>query len=135
MFILDSSRYARDSEGVSGHIATAIQESGGEILVSRLWEERRLAYPIKGQRKGTYWLAYFRLSADQLVAVKHKFQLNESIIRMLFVKVDPKIVDTLVAHALAGPASIGAERRAEETRRAATTVVGETDDETEAIVP
>ena len=43
-----------------------IEKLGGEILVSRLWEERRLAYPIKSHRKGTYWLTYFRLDATQL---------------------------------------------------------------------
>jgi len=114
MFILDSGRYGRDPEGVSAQIAKVIQEAGGEMLVSRLWEERRLAFSIRGQRKGTYWLTYFRLPPDNLAGMRQRFQLSESILRMLFLKVDPKIVDTLVAHALAGPASIGAERRAAE---------------------
>ncbi len=114
MFILDSGRYGRDPEGASGQIAKVIQEAGGEMLVSRLWEERRLAFSIKGQRKGTYWLTYFRLPPDNLGGIRQRFQLSEGILRMMFLKVDPKIVDTLVAHALAGPASIGAERRAAE---------------------
>ncbi len=113
MFILDAGRYSRDPEGVSGQISKVIREAGGEILVSRLWEERRLAYPIRGQRKGFYWLTYFRLPTDKLVGVRQKFRLSESILRMLFLKVDPKIVDTLVAHALAGPAAMAAERRQE----------------------
>jgi len=44
------------------------REAGGEILVSRLWEERRLAYSINGQRKGVYWLVYFRLDGNRLAA-------------------------------------------------------------------
>ncbi|MHC4401950.1 MAG: 30S ribosomal protein S6, partial [Planctomycetota bacterium] len=60
MFLLDSGRYSRDPAAVSGQIPSMIQEAGGELLVSRLWEERRLAYPIRGNRKGTYWLTYFR---------------------------------------------------------------------------
>ena len=118
MFILDAGRYSRDPEGVSGHITKVIQEAGGEILVSRLWEERRLAYSINGQRKGVYWLVYFRLDGNRLAAVRQQFQLSESVMRMLFVKVDPRIVDTLVAHALAGPAALAAERRAAEARAA-----------------
>jgi small subunit ribosomal protein S6 len=51
MFIFDSGRYGRDPEGVSGAISKMIEEAGGEMLVSRLWEERRLAYPIKGKRR------------------------------------------------------------------------------------
>ncbi len=119
MFILDSGRHGRDPEAAPGQIAKIIQETGGEMLVSRLWEERRLAFSIRGQRKGTYWLTYFRLPPDNLSAVRQRFQLSESILRMLFLKVDPKIVDTLVAHALAGPASIGAERRAAEAAETA----------------
>ena len=119
MFILDSGRYGRDPESAPGQIAKIIQEAGGEMLVSRLWEERRLAFSIKGQRKGTYWLTYFRLPPDNLGAIRQKFQLSDSIVRMLFLKVDPKIVGTLVAHALAGPASIGAERRAAEAAETA----------------
>jgi len=117
MFILDAGRYARDPEGISNHLTKVIKEEGGEILVSRLWEERRLAYPIKGQRKGVYWLVYFRLDGEKLAAVRQKFRLSETILRFLFVRVDPRIVDTLVAHALAGPAALGAERRAAEARQ------------------
>jgi small subunit ribosomal protein S6 len=102
MVILDSNRYARDPEGVSGQITKVIQELGGEVLVSRPWEERRLAYPIKGQRKGTYWLTYFRLEGPRLAEVRRRCYLSESILRVLLLKVDPRIVDTLVEHALSG---------------------------------
>ncbi len=112
MFILDSNRFARDPEGVSGQIPKIIREAGGEVLVSRLWEERRLAYPIKGHRKGTYWLTYFRLEGTALAGVRQRFQLSETILRTLFVKVDPRIVDTLVQHALAGPAALAAQHQA-----------------------
>jgi len=117
MFILDAGRYARDPEGISNQITKVIKDEGGEILVSRLWEERRLAYPIKGQRKGVYWLVYFRLEGERLAAVRQKFRLSETILRFLMLRVDPRIVDTLVAHALAGPAALGAERRAAEARQ------------------
>ena len=112
MFILDSNRYGRDQSGVSAQITTAITKLGGTILVSRLWEERRLAYPINGQRKGTYWLAYFRLDSEQLVTLNREFQLNENIIRSLILKIDARIVDALVSHALAGPAEMAARSAA-----------------------
>jgi small subunit ribosomal protein S6 len=105
MFILDSNRYARDVAGVSGQIPDMIQKLGGEMLASRLWEERRLAYPVNGHRKGTYWLTYFKLESNQLTALSRQCQLSDSIIRTLFLKVDPRIADALVSHALAGPAA------------------------------
>jgi small subunit ribosomal protein S6 len=103
MFILDSNRYGRDPETVSGQIPAMIEKLGGEMLVSRLWEERRLAYAVKGQRKGAYWLTYFRLDAGQLGDLRRQCQITEDILRVLFLKVDPRIVDTLVAHAMSAP--------------------------------
>jgi small subunit ribosomal protein S6 len=103
MFILDSNRYGRDPEMVSSQIPAMIEKLGGEMLVSRLWEERRLAYPIKGQRKGTYWLTYFRLDSLRLSDLTRQCQITEDILRVLFLKVDPRIVDALVNHAMTAP--------------------------------
>jgi small subunit ribosomal protein S6 len=112
LFILDSNRYSRDAAGISGQISEMIQKLGGEVLVSRLWEERRLAYPIAGHRKGTYWLAYFKLDSNQIVTMERECQLNENILRTLILKVEPRIIDALVSHALAGPEA-ARPRRAE----------------------
>jgi small subunit ribosomal protein S6 len=102
MFILDANQYGHDSEGAAGRITGMIQEAGGEILVSRFWEERRLAYPIKGQRKGVYWLTYFRLNSVRLIEIQRKCEISEFILRQLFLKVDARIVETLVNHAKVG---------------------------------
>jgi small subunit ribosomal protein S6 len=103
MFILDSNRFGRDHETVSGQIPAMVEKFGGEMLVSRLWEERRLAYPIKGQRKGTYWLTYFRLESTRLVELQRQCQITDDILRVLFLRIEPRIVDALVAHALSAP--------------------------------
>ena len=115
MFLLDSNRYGRDPEGVAGQVPGMIREAGGEVLVSRMWEERRLAFPIKGRRKGTYWLTYFRMDGRNLTDLKRKSQLNENVLRVLFIKIDPRIVDTLVEHAQA-PEGKSATERAEEKK-------------------
>ncbi|HTM55581.1 MAG TPA: 30S ribosomal protein S6 [Pirellulales bacterium] len=127
MFILDSNRYARDAAGVSGQIPDMITKLGGEMLASRLWEERRLAYPIDGHRKGAYWLAYFKLDSGQIAPLTRQCQLSESILRTLFLKVEPRIVDALVSHALAGPQA----RRPVEAPAVAVTVPVEAIEEVE----
>jgi len=99
MYILDSNRYVRDSDRMVNQIESMIRKAGGEVLVSRLWEERRLAYPIKGQRKGAYWLIYFRLDSSRINEIKRECQISDGILRTLFLKVDPRIVDAVVAHA------------------------------------
>ncbi len=106
MFILDSGRFARDPEGIAAQVNKLVTDAGGEILVSRQWEERRLAYPINGQRKGLYWLMYFRLDSLNLAELNRQFSLFDANIRNLFIKIDPRIVDELVKHAEAGPAAM-----------------------------
>ena len=53
--------------------------------------------PIKGQRRGTYWLTYFRLDSSRLGDLRRQCQITEDILRVLFLKIDPRIVDALVA--------------------------------------
>jgi small subunit ribosomal protein S6 len=102
MFILDSNRYGRDPGGVAELIPSMITQCGGKMLASRLWEERRLAYPIKGHKKGTYWLTYFSMDSQQVTTLNRQSQLNDAVVRALFLKVDPRIADALVTHALTG---------------------------------
>lgn len=106
LFIFDSNRYARDPNGVSAAVPEMVENLGGEVLANRLWNEQRLAYPINGHRKGTYWLTYFRLESTRLSEFNRACQLNDNILRNLTVKVDPRLVDTLVAHALGKVAEV-----------------------------
>ncbi len=99
MFLLDSNRYARDPAGVSGELNQILQKCGGEILASRLWSEQKLAYPIDGHRKGTYWLTYFRMDSLRQPELTRACQLNDAILRNLVLSVDERLVDALVAHA------------------------------------
>jgi small subunit ribosomal protein S6 len=102
MFILDSNRYARDPSGVSGQLTKMVEKHGGEMLVSRMWAEQKLAYPIDGHRKGTYWLTYFRMDSGHQKDLLRDCRLNENILRNLILQVDARLVDTLVEHAQAG---------------------------------
>ena len=102
LFLLDSNRYARDPSGVPTQIGETITKHGGELLASRLWSEQKLAYPINGHRKGTYWLTYFRMGSDQLTKINRQFQLNDAILRNLVLTVDDRLVDALVQHAAQG---------------------------------
>jgi len=91
------------TRGVAGRIGEDDPGEGGEVLVTRLWEERRLAYAINGQRKGTYWLYYFRGPSSMLTALNRQWEIHDGILRHLVLKVHPHIVDAVLEHAKAGP--------------------------------
>lgn len=99
LFIFDSNKYARDASGVSGSIPEMVEQIGGEVLANRLWAEQKLAYPINGHRKGTYWLTYFRSESTKLATFNRLCQLNDGILRHMVVSVEPRLVDVLVSHA------------------------------------
>ena len=99
LFILNSNRYGRDPEGVAGSIQSLIEKQDGTVLVSRLWEERRLAYPIDGQRKGTYWLTYFRMDGEKIADLNQQANRDDNFLRHLVIRIDPRIADALISHA------------------------------------
>lgn len=104
LFILDSNKYARDASGTAAGVNAMITKHGGEVLVSRLWNEQKLAYPIDGHRKGTYWLTYFRIDSQKITEFRRTVQLNESVVRSMVIKPPQKLTDVLIQHAQSGPA-------------------------------
>ena len=114
LFIFDSNKFARDHDALPKVVEEMITSEGGEVKVSRLWEERRLAYPINNQRKGTYWLMYFRSDSQKITSLNRKCALNESLLRHLVLKIHPRLVEPILAHASdATPAEVGEEAGAE----------------------
>jgi len=117
MVIFDPNKYAQDPGGLGGTIPELVSRFGGEVLVSRLWQEQKLAYPIGSHKKGAYWLTYFRLDSGKLVELNRELRINEAIVRSLTLKVEPRLVDALVEHAKGGqkarPASEAAPAAAE----------------------
>ncbi len=99
MFIFDANRLARDPQGLPDAVAEMITAAGGELEVSRLWEERRLAYPIKGHRKGAYWITYFHLPPSQVSPLTKQCEIKDGILRQLFVKLPESLIEPILAHA------------------------------------
>jgi small subunit ribosomal protein S6 len=102
MVILDPNKYAQDPGGLGATIPNLVAKCGGEVLVSRLWQEQKLAYPIGSHKKGAYWLTYFRLDSGKLVEFNRDLRINETVVRSLTLKVEPRLVEALVEHAKGG---------------------------------
>ncbi len=121
MYILDANAYARNPGGASENIQQMVEKTGGELLASRLWNEQKLAYPIKGRHKGAYWLSYFRIESNKLQEFNRACQLNDFVLRHLVVKIDPRLVDTLVSVAKGGvqpEVSAEVEEKSKESKEA-----------------
>ena len=106
MFLLDTNKVAGDVPTAAKQLHGILERNHAEVLASRPWDERRLAYPIKGQKKGLYYLTYFRSEGQHLPNLERDFALNEMILRTLILHVDPKLEEVMLEvgrdeHALA----------------------------------
>src|SRR5947207_15046257 len=96
MFLLDTNKVSGDVPTAAKQLHAVLEKHHAEVLASRPWDERRLLYPIRKHKKGLYYLTYFRTEGKNLDAIKHDYTLNEMVLRSLVLKVDPKMVDTIL---------------------------------------
>jgi small subunit ribosomal protein S6 len=100
MFLLDSGKVGGDWNSAQKLVHGILERNQAEIITSRPWDERRLAYPVSGHKKGMYYLTYFRLEGPKLSQIEQDCRINESVLRQLILKVHPKLVEQLVAQAM-----------------------------------
>lgn len=96
MFLLDTNKVAGDVTAAAKQLHGILERNQAEVLASRPWDERRLAYPIGNHKKGLYYLTYFRTEGKHIATIEHDCALNETIVRALILKVDPKHVDIML---------------------------------------
>jgi small subunit ribosomal protein S6 len=96
MFLLDSAKAAVNWDESVKHVHGILTKHNAEIVASRQWDERRLAYPVKGHKKGTYLLTYFKADGSDLKEIVADCHLSDLILRELILKVPVKLVDHLV---------------------------------------
>ena len=88
MFLVDSADAGSDWDGVIAAITKILQRAKVDIVSIKKWDDRRLAYEIKGKSRGTYLLCYFRSDGQRNHEIEKSVQLSERIMRVLILCVD-----------------------------------------------
>jgi len=83
MFLIDPALAAQDWDGINQTIKTILERAEAEIVSMRKWDERKLAYNIRGRSRGTYILCYFRAGGDKIWEIERDVRLSERIMRVL----------------------------------------------------
>ena len=96
-FCSTPTRSVGDLAAAEAQLLGLVQKHNAEALAHRTWDERRLAYAIEKHKKGLYYLMYIRTEGKNLVDMERDIALNETIIRSMILKIDPKLVDTMLA--------------------------------------
>jgi len=88
MFLVDNRHANRDWERVVTQAKEMVTKHGGVVIRADKWGERKLAYPIKGNKRGTYLLVYFESDGDIPNRVYREVQLSETYLRALILEVE-----------------------------------------------
>ena len=87
LFLISQSA-AQDLDAALEHVRGILGRADAEIVGLQKWEERRLAYTIKGQRRGTYLISYFRAPHNKLTGLDRDCNLSDNILRAMFLRAD-----------------------------------------------
>jgi small subunit ribosomal protein S6 len=106
LILFDSGKTSGDVMAAVNALHGTVEKHGAEIIASRPWADQRLAYSIRHQKKGLYYLIYVRCDANKVHEIEGDLKLNEQVLRYLTVVIDPKWEDDMLAvakdeHALA----------------------------------
>jgi small subunit ribosomal protein S6 len=87
MFLFPQSAVA-DLQGASDHVMEILHRSGAEVSSFKKWDERRLAFEIRGNKRGLYFLAYFTVKGSKLHQIERDCNLSEKLLRAMITRAD-----------------------------------------------
>ncbi|MEO1236234.1 MAG: 30S ribosomal protein S6 [Planctomycetota bacterium] len=98
--------FLMSQSAVSAGLGSAIDTVRGmldrvdaEVLTLGKWEERKLAYPIEGQKRGTFLITLFKVVPTQIANIERDCNLSEDVLRVMMTRAD-HMGETEIAAAL-----------------------------------
>ncbi|OGX19833.1 MAG: 30S ribosomal protein S6 [Omnitrophica WOR_2 bacterium RBG_13_44_8b] len=89
MFIVRADLSEEDRKGVFNQLGEAVQKNNGTVGAGSVWlEKRKLYFPIKKQKEGLYYLMEFSADAQAIKDIRHAYQLNENVLRVLISNIE-----------------------------------------------
>ena len=83
MFLISPAVTVEAEKGI-GIVKNILDRHQGEVIVIKKWDERKLAYEIKGQKRGLYIIAYFTAPAANITPLERDVTLSEDVMRDVF---------------------------------------------------
>jgi len=111
MFLIDNTHANAEWDTVVNKIHEILLKNEAEIVKTEKWGEKKLAYKIKGHKRGTYLLVHFNAKNTSIANIERDLQLSDFIIRSLILR------DTVIEDLSAVAADEeGNEKQNEETQ-------------------
>lgn len=87
MFILKPDLDKDSLDKLLSQAKELIEKNKGSIDQIKEWGKQKLAYPIEKYKEGVYYLLDFHIVPEAITKIRSVFSLNESILRILIVKI------------------------------------------------
>lgn len=88
MFVLEPTIAGKDWNKVVEHVHALGTRHGAEVLASNKWGDRKLAYEIRGHKRGAYMLVYFKTNTESVTAINREAELSDIVLRHVIVRVE-----------------------------------------------
>lgn len=79
---------AIEEEGINrilDKVVSTLSKDGGELIETNRWGLRRLAYPIRSQKKGYYIVLRLHLTPPLISELERYLKLSDDILRFMFI--------------------------------------------------
>lgn len=90
MFIVKTTMETSAATDLANSYKKLITDEKGEVTNFKEMGQRKLAYPIKKEINGFYYLINFNASVETIKELDRRFRLDENIIRHMIIKLDEK---------------------------------------------
>jgi len=87
VFILKPTLSNEKVEEVLGKVKGIITSGNGTIILSDSWGKRRLAYPVKKNKEGTYYLLQFSADGNVVGVLENFFRTTDDVIKYITLKI------------------------------------------------
>ena len=77
---------AADLSASLDKVREILDRAEAELVSLRKWDERKLAYPVQGQKRATYLLALFRVDGPKITQIERDCHLSEEVLRVLITR-------------------------------------------------
>ena len=84
IYPMDDEKSKKGAEDVK----STLSNYGAEVTEEKLFGERDLAYTIKKQRKGRFYLYTMNLNPGKVVEIEKEFKINQNLLKYQFVRLD-----------------------------------------------
>jgi len=97
MFLFGSGA-ATEPQASEATVRKFIETHGGNILVLKKWDERKLAYEVGGNKRGTYYLSLFTAPSAAVAQIERDVRLSEEVLRCMILKADHLSAEEIQNH-------------------------------------